>query len=190
MPKENRFAGIGEAMVTEESDETEDEGDSSDETEPESGDVSGDTAESHAASATPSGDGTEPNQAESTSEDEVSGAHSDAAESKPEPEETRPPTSDAESESTADADDEPAADTEDEGEGPAFEFEETTAKSIYVRRETLDRMDDAEFDVESVLRREHDIRDLTGREFHDALVRVAATYTDEVAEEIVRTRDE
>ncbi|ADQ69390.1 hypothetical protein [Halogeometricum borinquense] len=73
--------------------------------------------------------------------------------------------------------------------GPAFEFEDTTAKSVYVRPETLSVMDDAEFEVESVLRREHDVRDLTGREFHDALVRVAAEHPEEVAEIILSTRD-
>lgn len=74
--------------------------------------------------------------------------------------------------------------------GPAFEFEETNAKSIYVREEALDRMDDAEFAVESILRSDHGVRDLTGREFHDALVRVAATVPEEIAELVIETRRE
>lgn len=74
--------------------------------------------------------------------------------------------------------------------GPAFEFEETTAKSVYVRPETIAVLDDAEFEVESRLRREHDTRDLTGREFHDALVRVAAEHPDEVADAILAARRE
>ncbi|ELZ31767.1 hypothetical protein C474_07777 [Halogeometricum pallidum JCM 14848] len=85
---------------------------------------------------------------------------------------------------------EPAADAESEASGPAFEFEDTTAKSVYVRSETLSVMDDAEFEVESLLRRDHDVRDVTGREFHDALVRVAADHPEEVASVIVSARDD
>lgn len=81
------------------------------------------------------------------------------------------------------------AETEEAGGGPAFEFEATTAKSVYVRPETVDVLDDAEFEVESFLRREHDVRDVTGREFHDALVRVAAEYPGEVADAILAARD-
>lgn len=85
----------------------------------------------------------------------------------------------------------PTTEAEPEGStGPAFEFEDTTAKSVYVRSETLSVMDDAEFEVESLLRREHDVRDVTGREFHDALVRVAADHPEEVAEVIVSARDD
>ncbi|SFR74784.1 hypothetical protein SAMN04487947_4143 [Halogeometricum rufum] len=73
---------------------------------------------------------------------------------------------------------------------PAFEFEDTSAKSVYVRPETLSVMDDAEFEVESLLRRDHEVRDLTGREFHDALVRVAADHPDEVVTAILAARDE
>ncbi|MDS0295100.1 hypothetical protein [Halogeometricum luteum] len=88
----------------------------------------------------------------------------------------------------------PEAETEAETEvesqsGPAFEFEDTTAKSVYVRSETLSVMDDAEFEVESLLRRDHDVRDVTGREFHDAFVRVAADHPEEVAAVIVSARD-
>ena len=78
----------------------------------------------------------------------------------------------------------------DEGPGPAFEFEETRAKSLYVRDETLERMDDVEFAVESTLRSEHGVRDVTGREFHDALIRVAAGYPEEIAEAVLEAREE
>jgi hypothetical protein len=85
-----------------------------------------------------------------------------------------------------------ATQTEDPGSsgGPAFEFEDTTAKSVYVRPETLSVMDDAEFEVESLLRRDHEVRDLTGREFHDAIVRVAADHPDEVVTAILAAREE
>ncbi|MFW5949217.1 MAG: hypothetical protein ACOCSD_06425 [Halolamina sp.] len=72
--------------------------------------------------------------------------------------------------------------------GPAFEFDETTAKSIYVRPETLETLEDTEFEVEMLLRSEHAIRDVTGREFHDAAVRVLADNADEVVERILDER--
>jgi len=77
----------------------------------------------------------------------------------------------------------------EEGGGPAFEFDATTAKSIYVRPETLETLEDAEFEVEMLLRREHGIRDVTGREFHDAAVRVLADHPEEVVEQILAERD-
>lgn len=73
--------------------------------------------------------------------------------------------------------------------GPAFGFDATTAKSIYVRQTTLDVLDDTEFEVESVLRREHDIRNVTGREFHDAMIHLSAEHVDELAERIQAARD-
>ena len=74
--------------------------------------------------------------------------------------------------------------------GPAFGFDATVAKSIYIREETLELLEDTEFEVESVLRREHDIRDVTGREFHDAMVHVITDHIDEVASRIQVVREE
>lgn len=92
---------------------------------------------------------------------------------------------DVESETAADA----AASDDSEEAGPAFEFDETTAKSIYVREKTLELLEDTEFEVEMVLRRNHSIRDPTGREFHDAAVRVLAEHTDEVVDRILAARE-
>ncbi|KPN31615.1 hypothetical protein SY89_02364 [Halolamina pelagica] len=89
----------------------------------------------------------------------------------------------------ADDAEEPADEEAEEGGGPAFEFDATTAKSIYVRPETLETLEDAEFEVEMLLRREHGIRDVTGREFHDAAVRVLADHPEEVVEQILAERD-
>jgi hypothetical protein len=74
--------------------------------------------------------------------------------------------------------------------GPAFAFDETSPKSLYVRAETLDLFEDTEFEVESVLRRDHGLRDLTSREFHDALVHVAADHVEEIAARIETEREE
>lgn len=90
------------------------------------------------------------------------------------------------------ADDEPAEEEpeEEQAGGPAFEFDATTAKSIYVRPETLETLEDTEFEVEMLLRREHGIRDVTGREFHDAAVQVLADHADEVVEQILDERED
>jgi len=97
------------------------------------------------------------------------------------------------SDADEEADDEPEepadADDAEEAAGPAFEFDATTAKSIYVRPETLDLLEDAEFEVESLLRREHGIRDVTGREFHDAAVHVLAEHADEIVDRILEERE-
>lgn len=103
--------------------------------------------------------------------------------------------SDAEKEAAEAADAaEDDANTEGEDEeqagGPAFEFDATTAKSIYVRPETLEILEDSEFEVEMQLRREHGIRDVTGREFHDAAVRVLADHADDVVDQILDEREQ
>lgn len=83
-----------------------------------------------------------------------------------------------------------ATEGQEEG-GPAFSFEATAQTSIYPRSETAgDTLDDVEFEVEGILRQDHDIRDLAGRELHDAMIRLAADHPDKVAELIVQLRDD
>ena len=81
---------------------------------------------------------------------------------------------------------------EEEGSeaGPAFGFDATTPKSIYVRQDTVELLEDAEFGVESVLRQEYDIRNMTGREFHDAMVHILAEHVNEIAERIHDVRED
>ena len=88
---------------------------------------------------------------------------------------------------------EPAEDESDEREdgdkgGPAFAFDETVQESVYIREETAQQIDDAKFEVEALLRREHDIRDLAGREFQDALLRIGASDPEALVEQIVNER--
>lgn len=81
--------------------------------------------------------------------------------------------------------------TESEEGGPAFSFEASKQTSIYPRTETAeDTLDDVEFEVEGILRREYDVRDLAGRELHDAMIRLAAESPDDLAELIVDAREE
>ena len=92
------------------------------------------------------------------------------------------PASDRETD-VIDGGEEASEEERSEGE-PAFGFDATTPKSIYIRQDTLELLEDAEFGVESVLRQEYDIRNVTGREFHDAMVHILTEHIDEVAERI------
>lgn len=104
--------------------------------------------------------------------DQPERAEADRAETSADEAETTEPTTEAES--SADG----------EVGGPAFTFDETSAKSLYVRDGTLELFEDTEFEVEAALRANHGVRDLTSREFHDALVHVAAAHVDEIADRI------
>lgn len=124
---------------------------------------------------------------ESSSEDDAPAAEPDTVSTDTVVSEPEDSPSESQSESQSEAE---AADESDDDGGPAFEFEETTAKSIYVREETLDVLEDTEFEVEMLLRREHGVRDVTGREFHDAAVRVLENHPEEVVDAILAARDD
>jgi hypothetical protein len=120
------------------------------------------------------------------------GADLDAAET---PADEEPEAEADTAQTDAAPDDDSSADTvvsesTDEEGGPAFSFDETTAKSIYVREETLALLEDTEFEVEMRLRKDHSVRDVTGREFHDAAVHVLEDHVDEVVDAILEARDE
>ena len=193
MPKENRFAGLGEAIDGEE-DEAEDEQET-DQQEAEQQETDQQEVDQQETDQTSNQDAAP---VDETVDDSTETPEGEPSPESPE-EETREADADDENRNTdgtdqsADSDSEPSSEgnqrDDDEPDGPAFEFEATTAKSVYVRQETLDMMDDAEFEVESLLRREHDVRDLTGREFHDALIRVAAEYPEEIVDVVLDTRD-
>ena len=81
------------------------------------------------------------------------------------------------------------ADTDDD-DPAAFPFDATEKKTVYVRPETLEGLDDARALVDAQLRTEHDVRDLTGREFYDAVFRLAADDTEGLIDEILEAREE
>jgi hypothetical protein len=72
--------------------------------------------------------------------------------------------------------------------GPAFEFDDTEQHSVYVRPKAWQRVEDAEALVDARLRADYELRDLTGREFQDAVLRVAADHEDELVEAILAAR--
>lgn len=89
------------------------------------------------------------------------------------------------------ADDGSETESESERDDPtAFPFDATEKKTVYVRPETLDDLEDARALVDAQLRTDHDVRDLTGREFYDAVFRLAAADTDGLIEEILEAREE
>ena len=82
-------------------------------------------------------------------------------------------------------DDRPATGSVDE---PAFEFSEAVQRPLYAREASWDTFEDAlDFDVQRALR-DNDLRDIPKRELHDAVLRVVADHTDEVAEALIEAR--
>ncbi|SDN17521.1 hypothetical protein SAMN04487949_3550 [Halogranum gelatinilyticum] len=172
MPDENRFAGLGDQLDSEDEDDSET--------------VSDDAADGvgEETGSTETGDG-----AGSDGGAEGGADDGEAAE----PVSAAPSAADRGGSPTGnpEAGSEPTSSADGRAEsGPAFAFDDTRAKSLYVRPETVELLEDAEFEVESILRRDHGIRDLTGREFHDALVRAVAADPEAVAELVADARDE
>lgn len=84
----------------------------------------------------------------------------------------------------------PDAESTEPDDPTAFPFDAAEKKTVYVRPETLDALEDARALVDAQLRTQHDVRDLTGREFYDAVFRLAASDTDELIETVLEARDE
>lgn len=103
-----------------------------------------------------------------------------------EPDDTEP-SSDSASGNSVDTDPGPGSEDDDP---TAFPFDATEKKTVYVRPDTLDELEDARALVDAQLRTDHDVRDLTGREFYDAAFRFAASDTDALIEEILEAREE
>lgn len=143
---------------------------------------------------------------EAVEEDDPSGESDDGSDTVPpadvEPSDDGESTTEVEyesAESDADTDrdteaNEPEAessgDTADADDPTAFPFDATEKKTVYVRPETLDDLEDARALVDAQLRTRHDVRDLTGREFYDAAFRLAAADTSGLIDEILEARDE
>jgi len=74
-------------------------------------------------------------------------------------------------------------------DGPAFPYDDVKQRPLYAREEAWNAFEDAlELDVERTLR-EYDVRDATGRELHDAALRVAAEHPEAIAEQLLELRD-
>jgi len=78
----------------------------------------------------------------------------------------------------------------DPREEPAFEFDQSSMQdNVYVRESTQDAWGDAkQFDVERILKQDHGVRNVQGRELDDAMVRLAADHPELVAAYVMDAR--
>ncbi|WP_440009473.1 hypothetical protein [Halomicrococcus sp. SG-WS-1] len=78
--------------------------------------------------------------------------------------------------------------TQDPRSTPAFEFSSDLRRSIYTREQSWQSFEDGrDLEMTRVLR-DHDVRDVTSREVHDAMVRLAAENPDELARLVLDSR--
>lgn len=76
----------------------------------------------------------------------------------------------------------------DPREQPAFPFDAALQRPLYAREESWEAFADVcDFDAKRILR-DAGIRNIEGREFHDAALRLAAENPDALAEEVQRLR--
>ncbi|AFK20839.1 hypothetical protein E6P09_18355 (plasmid) [Haloferax mediterranei ATCC 33500] len=108
-------------------------------------------------------------------EDEVEGETEAEAESEP-------ATADAEE---ADVTDEPA----DPRDNPAFEFDETVHKALYVLEAVATDFDDIiTYDVERELTRDHGLKNIKKSELHNAALSVVADHPELIVEQVLDQR--
>lgn len=165
MPEDNRFAGLSEAVEDDSDDEPDSEPNS------ETGPAADDSSD----------------QSNSTPETESESAASDGVSDAETGTDTDTGVDDTAADETADTATDAGADADDP---TAFPFDATEKKTVYVRPETLDQLEDVRALVDAQLRTDHDVRDLTGREFYDAAFRLAASDTDGLIEQLLEAREE
>jgi hypothetical protein len=88
-------------------------------------------------------------------------------------------------EPTSTVDEVSAADPYDE---PGFAFDETTQRPLYAREDTWEAFEDVcDFDAKRLLR-DDGLKNVEGREFHDAALRLAAANPEALAEHVRQAR--
>jgi len=183
MPDDNRFAGLSEAV--DEDDGADGDGETDDR------EVRSEDAESSttASGATDDSD----RDSSSSTEHEFTGPGADStadgdtetgSDGPSDSASTKPPT-----DKDPDDGDSRTGDSSDADDPTAFPFDATKKKTVYVRPETLEEVEDARALVDAQLRTQHDVRNLTGREFYDAALRLAAADTDGLIEAVLDARD-
>ncbi|MFK5605143.1 MULTISPECIES: hypothetical protein [Haloferax] len=111
----------------------------------------------------------------------------------PEPE-SEPADEDAGTDDAVESDDEAAtesasAEPVDPRERPAFEFDETVHKALYVLEAVADEFDDIiTYDVERELTRDHGLKGVTKSELHNAALAVATEHPEEIVERVLEQR--
>ncbi|POG54012.1 hypothetical protein [Haloferax marisrubri] len=121
--------------------------------------------------------------------DAAMGSGESASEPEPEPE---PATEDAGTDDAAESEDESASESvesADPRELPAFEFDETVHKALYVLEAVADEFDDIiTYDVERELTRDHGLKGVTKSELHNAALGVATEHPEEIVERVLEQR--
>ncbi|CQR51769.1 MULTISPECIES: hypothetical protein [Haloferax] len=119
--------------------------------------------------------------------DAAMGSGETASEPEPEPEPEDAGTDDAvESEGESES---ASAEPVDPRERPAFEFDETVHKALYVLEAVADEFDDIiTYDVERELTRDHGLRGVTKSELHNAALAVATEHPEEIVERVLEQR--
>lgn len=115
---------------------------------------------------------------------------SDPSEPESEPKTESPPSEESDvspspssKDDSSSSDDEPSTHTQ-----PAFPFVNDHVESIYPRPETWNEFwDVVDLDLERTFR-EHGVRNMSGREIHDAVLRLAAENPDELARIVLEAR--
>ncbi|WP_410767369.1 hypothetical protein [Haloferax sp. DFSO60] len=78
----------------------------------------------------------------------------------------------------------------DPRETPAFEFEETVHKALYVLQSVADEFDDIiTYDVERELTREHGLKNVTKSEIHNAALAVVSEHPELIVERVREQRE-
>lgn len=74
-------------------------------------------------------------------------------------------------------------------EKPAFGYDSDMQTALYARPKTAEAFEDAlEFDVNSILKRENSVKNVAGREYGDAVLRLAADHPELVAQYVMDAR--
>ncbi|WP_416841321.1 hypothetical protein [Haloferax sp. DFSO52] len=75
-------------------------------------------------------------------------------------------------------------------EKPAFEFDETVHKALYVLEEVAAEFDDIiTYDVERELTREHGLKNIKKSELHNAALSVVSEHPDLIVERVLEQRE-
>ena len=102
-----------------------------------------------------------------------------------------PDTSSTGASAVQDSDPEPEPEPDDDPlETPAFPYEQGSMQTtIYVRKDVREDWEDAkDFEVAAILKREHGVRKVAGREYDDALFRLGADHPELVAKYVMEAR--
>ena len=86
------------------------------------------------------------------------------------------------------ADDVDETQKQEEEDGPPFPFSQSKQNPLYPHQSRWEEWEDAKYEAEGLLRK-HGVRDVHGREFDDALLKLGIQNTEQLAEIILEARN-